>query len=37
MTCHPPIHLLVEALRREDAGTDIDPRLTPWWLADVKT
>jgi hypothetical protein len=37
MTCHPLVHLLVEAIRREDAGTDIDPRLAPRWLNDTKT
>jgi hypothetical protein len=34
---HPLVHVLVVAIRREDAGTNIDPRLTPWWLNDVKT
>jgi DNA-binding transcriptional LysR family regulator len=37
MTCHPPHHLVVEAIRREDGGTNATPQLTAWWMADVKT
>jgi hypothetical protein len=31
------VHLLAEAIRREDGSADTGPQLTAWWLADVKT